>query len=94
MVWLRADFEHVAPVVSGRAKALDNRMQGDHSGGHAVAGGIGIEAAVDRVTLVQQRLQPAWVGPGPGGGEATVVGMKVRPPVSTSSTGLVAIAHT
>ena len=50
-------------------------MQSDHGASHVVTGRIGIEAAVDRVTLVQQRLQPAWVGSGPrrwrgnGGGD-------------------------
>ena len=59
-----------------RAEAFDGGVQSGHGASHIVTDGIGIEAAIDLVTLVQQRLQPAWVGPGPGGGEATVVGMK------------------
>jgi hypothetical protein len=69
-------LEHVVPVVFRRTEAFDGWVQSDHGASHVVTGGIGIEAAIDRVTLVQQRLQPAWVGSGPGGGEATVVGMK------------------
>ena len=50
--------EHVVPVVFGRTEAFDGGMQSDHGASHIVTGGIGIEAAIDRVTLVQQRLRP------------------------------------
>ena len=69
-------LEHVVPVVGRRAEAFDGRMQSDHGGGHGVAGGVGIEAAVDLASLVQQRREPARVGPGAGGREAAVVGME------------------
>ena len=59
-----------------RAKALDGGMQGDHGASHGVTGGVRIEAAVNRVTLVQERAQPARVGAGAGGGEAPVSGME------------------
>jgi len=62
--------------VLGRAKALDGGVQGDHGGRHGVAGGIGVEAAVNLTTLVQKRSQPERVGAGASGGEAPVSGME------------------
>ena len=44
---VRRGFEHVVPVVEGRAQTLDGGIAMDHSVGHAVAGGIGIEGAED-----------------------------------------------
>ena len=79
-VWLTARlcfcFEHVVPVVGGRAKALDGGVQGDHGIGHLVASGIGIKATIDLSGLSQQGFEPSWVGPGAGGGEATGLGME------------------
>ena len=46
-------LEHVIPVVFRRAEAFDGGVQGGHGASHIVTGGIGIEAAIDRVTLVQ-----------------------------------------
>jgi len=62
--------------VLGRAKALDGRVQGDHGGSHGVAGGIGVEAAVNLTTLIQKGPQPERVGAGASGGEALVSGME------------------
>ena len=69
-------FEHVVPVVGGRAKALDAGVQGHHGIGHLVASGISIKAAIDLSRLIQQGLEPSWVGPGAGGGETTGLGME------------------
>jgi hypothetical protein len=52
-------------------------MSGDKGARHLIPGGTGVEAAIDLVTLVQQRLEPARVGPGTGDGETAVVGMEV-----------------
>jgi hypothetical protein len=68
--------EHVAPIVVGRAKALDGGMQGEHGASHGVTGAVGVEAAVNLATLLQQGRQPARVGAGAGGGEALVSGME------------------
>ena len=68
--------EQVVPIVVGRAKALDGGMQGEHGASHGVTGGIGVEAAADLATLLQQGPQPARVGAGAGGGEALVSGME------------------
>ena len=46
--------EDVVPIVLGGAKALDGGVQGDHGGSHGVAGGIGVEAAVNLTTLIQK----------------------------------------
>ena len=51
-------------------------MQGDHRCRHLVAGGISVEAAVDRATVVEQRLEPKWVGPGAGRRKAAAMGME------------------
>jgi hypothetical protein len=69
-------LEHVVPVVLRRTEAFDGGVQSGHGASHIIPGGIGIEAAIELTTLVQQRLQPARVGPGPGRGEATVLRMK------------------
>ena len=42
-----AGAEGVVPVVVGRAEALHGWVACDHGVGHAVAGGVGVEAAVD-----------------------------------------------
>ena len=68
--------EHVVPVVVGRAKALDDGMQGDHGASHGVTGGVGIETTVNLATLIQQRPQPVRVGAGAGRGEAAGSGME------------------
>ena len=69
-------FEHIVPVVGRGAKALDAGVQCDHGVRHEVAGGIGIKAAIDLSRLIQQGLEPSWVGPGAGGGETTGLGME------------------
>jgi hypothetical protein len=51
-------------------------MQSDHGCGHIVAGGISVEAAIDRATLVQQWLEPKPIGPGTGGGKTPTMGME------------------
>ena len=62
--------------MEGGAEALDGGMASDQGIGHGVACGIGIEATVDCAALGEQRRQPAWVGRGAGGGEASVLGME------------------
>ena len=69
-------FEHVVPVVGGRAKALDAGVQGHHGIGHLVASGIGIKATIDLSRLSQQGFEPSWVGPGAGGGQTAGLGME------------------
>ena len=71
-------LEHVVPVVCRRAEAFDSRIQSEHGCGHVVAGRVGIEAAVDRVALVQQGLQPMRVGPGTGSRKAPALGMQLK----------------
>jgi hypothetical protein len=73
---LRLYPEHVVPIVLRRAEAFDGGTHSDHGASHIVTGGVGIEAAVNLATLVQQGPQPARVGPGAGGGKATVPGME------------------
>ena len=45
-------------------------MQSDHGGGQVVAGGVSIEATVNRASLLQQGFEPGRVGPGAGGRKA------------------------
>jgi len=62
--------------VGGRAKALDAWVQSHHGVRHVVAGGIGVEAAIDLGSLIQQGLEPSWVGPGARSGETKGLRMK------------------
>ena len=57
---------------------MDDGMQGDHGLGHVIAGGIGVEAAVDVAPLVEQRGQPNGIGSGAGGGDAAAASIKGR----------------
>ncbi len=51
-------------------------LKSDHSFGHGVAGWIGVEAAVDPLSLANEGRKPAWIGSGAGGREALMLGMK------------------
>jgi len=55
---------------------LDGGMEGDHGAGHGLAGGVGVEAAINLATLGQQRVKPAGVGPDTRGGETAVLWME------------------
>lgn len=48
-------------------------MDGDHLGGHVVAGGIGVEAAVDFRSMGDEWREPGRAGPGAGSGDAASV---------------------
>ena len=69
-------LEHVVPVVGRRAETFDGRMQSDHGGGHVVAGGVSIEATVNRASLIQQGFEPKRIGSGAGSRKASAVGMQ------------------
>ena len=73
---LRARAEGVVPIVLRGSHTLDRRMEGHHGLRHGLAGGVGIEAAVDRVALLKQRAKPAGIGPGTGGRDAAELGME------------------
>ena len=47
-------LEDVIPVVFGRTETADSRVGGDDLLSHGVAGGVGIEAAVDGNALRQE----------------------------------------
>ena len=51
-------------------------LDGYHSARHVLAGEVGVKAAVDRRALAEARSQPAWIGPGPGCGDAAMVGVE------------------
>ena len=55
--------------MGGRAEALDGGVAVDHGLGHAVAGGVGIEAAVNGEFAGKKRGQPGGIGSGSGGGD-------------------------
>ena len=55
---------------------MSGRIQVDQGSSHRVAGGVGIEPAVNLAPLVEQALQPGWVGPSSGRREATVARME------------------
>ena len=46
--------ENVVPIVLGRAETADSGVESDHLLSHGVTGGVGIEAAVDRIALRQE----------------------------------------
>jgi hypothetical protein len=46
------------------AKALEARVEGDHLLSHAIAGEVGIEAAIDKMALREQMGKPTRIGPG------------------------------
>jgi hypothetical protein len=60
-------------------------MHSDHRCGHIIAGGISVEAAIDRATLIQQWLEPKRIGPSPGGGKTPTVGMESKATDSVDS---------
>ncbi len=68
--------EEVVPVFGRGTESTDGGMKGAHAQGHGVACGIGVKAAVDDVTLGQERSQPRGIGPCTRGGETTIGGMK------------------
>jgi len=51
-------------------------MPGDHGGGHVVAGGVGIEAAMDLGSVGDKKREPGRFGSGAGGGDAPAVRMQ------------------
>src|SRR5260370_25288011 len=61
-------LEDVIPVVLGRAETADSRVDGNHLLSHGVAGGVGIEAAVDGKALRQECGKPSGIGPSSGCG--------------------------
>ena len=44
----------VVPVVVRGSQTLDGRMERDHGAGHGLAGGVGVEAAVELAALGQE----------------------------------------
>ena len=66
----------VVPVVKWWTESRDGRVEHSHGFGHAVAGGIGVEAAVEAVALREQRGEPGGVGSRSGSGDAEAVGME------------------
>ena len=68
--------EHVVPVVPCGPEPLDGRERGDHGGGHGIAGGVGVEAAVNLRGLADQWGEPGRIRSGAGSGEAAMPGMK------------------
>ena len=59
-----------------RTKAGDRRVEADHGLCHALAGVIGVKAAVDTSAFLDERPKPGGVGPGSSCGEAAVLRMK------------------
>jgi len=51
-------------------------VKSDHGFGHGVTGGIGVKAATDLIALLNEGREPAGIGSGTGGGEATILGME------------------
>ena len=70
--------EKVIPVVLGRAETADSGIECDHLLSHGVAGGVGIETAVNAEALRQEWLQPAGIGPSSGCGYAQRRGMQEK----------------
>ena len=68
--------EEEVPVFGVGAESADGGMKVAHAVGHGVACGIGVKAAVDGVTLLDERPQPRRIGPCTGGGETTIGGIK------------------
>ena len=61
------------PVMAAWAEPLDGGVEGEHGVGRGFAGRINVKAAIDLEALVDQGGQPLGVGPGAGGGDATIV---------------------
>jgi hypothetical protein len=64
--------------VGARPETLDGGKSGDHGLGHAVAGGIGIEAAIDLGRSLQQPGEPSGLSPGARRGKAEATGTQRR----------------
>lgn len=67
---LRPLLEDLVPVLEGGAEPPDLGVELDHGAGHVVAGGIGVEAAVDGFAGLQERTEPGGIRPGTGGRDA------------------------
>ena len=54
------------------------RMTVDHFLSHGLAGGVGIKAVVGWESWAQERIEPAGIGAGTGGGKAEGLGVQHR----------------
>ena len=64
--------------MAGGPQTLDGGVEADHGLCHGVAGRVGVKAAVDERSGLEQRTEPSGIGAGAGSGEATVVRMQER----------------
>ena len=71
-------FEDVVPVVFGRAETADSRVERGHLLGDGIAGGVGVETAVDGTASGQQCGKPLGIGPSTGCGYAQRRGMQQK----------------
>jgi hypothetical protein len=65
----------VVPVVSRWAQALDCGVLCDHSAAGCLAGIVGVEAAVDVVTVSDEWIEPRGIGASAGCRDADATGM-------------------
>ena len=69
-------LEDVIPVVFAGAKAFEAGVESNHFFGHVVTGRVGIEAAIDLITLTDEGGEPARVWPGSGCRDAEMTSME------------------
>src|SRR5690242_6512683 len=73
--WSAANFrvhQRVIPIMLGRPPTFDLRVQSHHRRGLFIPGTIGVEAAMDLVTFIQEALQPERVRSRAGCGNAAI----------------------
>ncbi len=51
-------------------------MLSDHCGSHGIAGRVGIKAAIQAATLLDEMVEPEWIWSGSCGRDAAVVRME------------------
>ena len=56
-------LEDVVPVEACRPQPFHGGMKSDHGSCHIVPGRVGIEAAVDGMSMSDERGEPAWIWP-------------------------------
>ena len=71
-------LEDVVPVVLVWGETFYPGVNCDHVAGHSLAGGIGVKAAVDLETLMDEPREPARIRSGAGRGYTQAMGMKFK----------------
>src|SRR5262245_17488543 len=70
---LRASHDHVIPIVGRWSQAVDHGVKGNHLAGRRIPRLVGVEPAVDRVVVSDQRAEPSRIGSDARRGDADAI---------------------